>query len=1222
MNVLWSRFQMTPKVKLVSVVYCAALTCTVVCIAETGVVSWTESADPAVGRLLLSRPPARNDLEKTVFETPSALVEAYLRAQSTNASAEDIDAPVPSICHHWQVRVAIATNVVQLVLEASGVAFRASPAHPAQVSLFPITQVFHDLRLNGKPVTPMRLRDCWVNVAVTNPGPFIITATLDAKTVENGPERTLHLNSRGFSFSTVRIDSRDALKAEISTGGAITGTPEDGTHGVLTAGKRNSFSVTWRKAEPEKFRTGTPSVKPSVAWVVGEKRLSARGLLDVEILGGAVDGMAILLPEGACNAQLSGADIKYFTRSANRLDIFFRGAIRGRTGIDISFDVPRPRGNIVSFPEVSVPSGRIDTGGWLLVGNDGGGELLEQNVQGYEPRASIEAPEQVRGLLAGKPVFTYLRSGYRAAVAFDNVTTTPFPLVDTIADRADVIAALRAGGEEMVRVRYTVRNSRRQFLRVAMPGGATTVWVAVEKKMVRPAHDGGVILIPLAKSVQTMEGLVSFPVEIIYTRKGDPLARSTRRTVDLPELADVPTAVANVTVFTPEGTEIHKITGPLRMVKSFTAGGGFVYGRDYRLSGASNDRNISDQSFNYALSRNYYDAGYQAYRSGRFEDAERLLANVRKIAPDTPQVADADNLLMNIRAGRDEVKDAKTREERARVAKVQKQLQTDNPFLEVQREALVQKAVQMIETGNEEVGAELFDEAELVGRQLVQRGKAQIEEKAVAGKFKDTRTEMRRRKTENTALLERLSVLQQQAVEISVSAGKGNTNAVVGRNFAVALGEAAAANAVAADDIQSIAFGRQPVTAQPSADLDARVLALQMRNAPEQGANAPAAQRGGRSLVGENDRLRRQVAALEQALEKTRAAGTAQPSGQTTISDLQLKEARRQVAMTSELADSLVRRVEGPEVTSDALNEKELREKLASLKKTVVAYGNTYAALDPVLERNVNTVREKITSAETRMNRAIEAKRKADRVTIDLGSVVASDSRADQQALQRFFDNNVLRQVQNGDVQFSVSDGKMTVYNYGDNAAVVSEALDKLRSNRGLAVSVTGAALQIPAVDRLPVIGRLFNETTADGRKIAILDEGQYRALVEFSGSAANPERRDVIVGTPNAAGGEKFRIVRNARDYNGIAVGGREFNLPNDKYLAVVDSNRVTVLKAGTAVSWTNLDRDTVQNTTWDVPVAPEVPQAGTPILMEKTLLAAGESPDVVITYNYEERR
>jgi hypothetical protein len=37
---------------------------------------------------------------------------------------------------------------------------------------------------------------------------------------------------------------------------------------------------------------------------------------------------------------------------------------------------------------------------------------------------------------------------------------------------------------------------------------------------------------------------------------------------------------------------------------------------------------------------------------------------------------------------------------------------------------------------------------------------------------------------------------------------------------------------------------------------------------------------------------------------------------------------------------------------------------------------------------------------------------------------------------------------------------------------------------------------------------------------------------------------------------------------------------------------------------------------------VAPEVPRTGTPVLLEKTLLAAGESPDVVITYNYNERR
>lgn len=1184
-----------------------------------------EPSTTAVGAWLLAHAPLFPELERVCFEVPASVVERAILAQVRDGAPADVyaDAPNAAVPGHWDLRLAVNGGQIETRVELSGTVFRASPRRPVYIALFPAHTVFDDLRLNGRPIAPARTRDCWMRASVTNAGPFRITASLSVQAVADGLQRSLRFQPLGFAYASVRFDSKEAWEVRIADGaGRLLGTDDAGTHGLLAAPSRSAFSVVWKKPEAERALCGMASVRPSFAWAIGEKTLLANGILDVEILGGAQDRVGLMLPDGADRIQLSGSDVRLVEREGSRLTVRFRGPVRGRTAMRLSYECPRGRGNLVTCPEIEVPGGRLDSGGWLLVANDAEGELLEQQAQGFEPRASVEAPAEVRGLLPGKPLFTYARTGHRCRAVFDAVSTSPFPLVDTIADRADALLSLQDSGDEMARIRYTVRNNRKQFLRMILPEGARLLWVAVERKPVSPTQVGREVWIPLLKSVRTLEGLISFPVEILYVRSGSPVAGDGRRAMPLPELTEIPTALTRVTILGPSGLRISDTRGPLRPVAQFQTGDGFVYGRGIEMApGHSMQTALQATAGASLLSWKYYESGYDAYRSGNIEDAEELLAKAVDPAADGNGPSEARTLLSTIRAGRGEGVSSGSREDRARLTNVKKEIGRDAAPFAARQDALVLNAARMIESGNEEIGAQLLDEAEVVGKKLVQRGESSREQKGVFEQFREKLSIVRERKRENEVLQASLANLQQESIRLMASAKAGDAGASQARTYARALSQAAADNQVAPDELQPVALGLAAPNAAPKADLDDKMVALQFQDAPDTvgAASTPASQRGGRSLAGENARLRRQVAALSQAVSQTMNAGGGRSAGfsRRAADDTAIQEAHRLLAKAASDAEGIGRQAESDARTVDAWNDQKLRGRLDPLRRAADAYGNLYGAVDPTIARDVQTLQARIADAEKRIARSAEGRKQAEQVAVDLGALLPAGSVADQQALAQFLHLNVIPQVRNDQVQFQIANGRLSIRNEGDNATVLGEAVERLQRNRGLAVPVQGADLEGLRVAADPALRAWFTLRTQDGLSLAVLDEAQFRLASERAGRVRDLDRRDVIVGTVNRAAGQRFRLIRSGRNENVFEISGMEVPVPLNRCVAIDNGDSVSVFRADAAVPWTRLaERPPAVRTTRS---SPEVPMTGVPFRFEKTLLAAGESPGFEITYQYK---
>jgi hypothetical protein len=151
----------------------------------------------------------------------------------------------------------------------------------------------------------------------------------------------------------------------------------------------------------------------------------------------------------------------------------------------------------------------------------------------------------------------------------------------TVADSAVFTGMQLSDGRRMTKATYSVRNNRRQFLRLAMPTG-TEIWsVSVAGKAATPGKDTeGKVLIPLVRSKSGSSELAAFPVTVVYVHtpgEGKSAPASGKLRVDLP-VCEVPVMHVMYNVYLPaEGVytkgwgATSTFGGPVQVVPEFAS---------------------------------------------------------------------------------------------------------------------------------------------------------------------------------------------------------------------------------------------------------------------------------------------------------------------------------------------------------------------------------------------------------------------------------------------------------------------------------------------------------------------------------------------------------------------------------------------------------------------------------------------------------------------------
>jgi hypothetical protein len=236
----------------------------------------------------------------------------------------------------------------------------------------------------------------------------------------------------------------------------------------------------------------------------------------------------------------------------------------------LTWSVPAPDAETRLVVPEPRPVDVLRAEGALQIARVGEPELIPSVSATPAPAGSL--PEWARDLIDGAPTASFV-GDLRGTV--DVLRYEPLPGPPIVVDVADWQVVADPDGRVLLRGLLDVRNDRAAWLSMAPPAGSHLLAVTVDREPVAPCSDGGGgWLLPVPRSVESVEGLLSFPVEIVLLVDGPTWAR--RRALTLPVL-DAEVAVARTTIDLPRGWRRTRGRVPYE-VDDFQSASGLTYG--------------------------------------------------------------------------------------------------------------------------------------------------------------------------------------------------------------------------------------------------------------------------------------------------------------------------------------------------------------------------------------------------------------------------------------------------------------------------------------------------------------------------------------------------------------------------------------------------------------------------------------------------------------------
>jgi hypothetical protein len=309
---------------------------------------------------------------------------------------------------------------------------------------------------------------------------------------------------------------------------------------------------------------------------VGEVVYSAQARLRWELRAGELSTVHFTVGDAAPDLEITGPAVADWSRSGQAVTVNLLRPESYLVELEARWTGAVPRGDTgkIAVPDL-VPADAFRFDRTLHLSRDGQIEVVPV-LTNWSGVPFQELPEWGRGLVLGTPTASFLASG-RASGELKTFRFTPVSAPPAFVDVATITAAVNQEGTVLMRAHYAVRNDRAAHLRIRPPAGASVVGARVAGQTAVVAVDGQDWLIPLEKSVETVEGLLSFPVEVILLLSQDPWERREQRALPVPAV-DAPVAVSRARVYLPPGWKSRAEAGDSDRVDDFSSGHGIAYG--------------------------------------------------------------------------------------------------------------------------------------------------------------------------------------------------------------------------------------------------------------------------------------------------------------------------------------------------------------------------------------------------------------------------------------------------------------------------------------------------------------------------------------------------------------------------------------------------------------------------------------------------------------------
>jgi hypothetical protein len=472
-----------------------------------------------------------------------------------------------------------------------------------------LTRVDYDLRINSDlasgraTLTVDVLKDGWVRVPVPA-GLLVREARLDGKLVSlvpgaggktggqlsallSHPGRAVLLldialpvaSSAGEESISLPATASGVTRASVLllrqsvdiklVGGLLSEKSESATESKWIAyGRGNeALTFTWRR-KTEDHRTTQPlRLRGSVTQLVGlgEDSTSITAEVNLEVTQGAAHEVKIQIPDKVTINQVLGAMVADWEVKANELSVTFLEPVEQRARFVITGETRSPREGQIDIPLLRLLNAERETGG-VAVEVLGAGEIKDIKSEGLESADATDLGEMVSSRQSQSLTAFRFRSGaakLTRSLSADVARYTPQAVLMANVEEARYQVLVSAQGKILVQARYAVRNNQRNFLKIALPAGATLWSASLAGKAVRPGQSpDGSLLLPLDKA-RSGEEAPEFAVEVVYLARGTAWNDKGQFKLALPAL-DLPVSRTGLLVYHPPLFKVAPETGAFR----------------------------------------------------------------------------------------------------------------------------------------------------------------------------------------------------------------------------------------------------------------------------------------------------------------------------------------------------------------------------------------------------------------------------------------------------------------------------------------------------------------------------------------------------------------------------------------------------------------------------------------------------------------------------------
>ncbi len=705
-------------------------------------------------------------LKDVQFEVPVDVVRAYLDADKPAGAASK--APVSHVAQSGQYTVTIGADGEATLGATIQLQVFRLPDEPVKVLSGELA--WRKIRVNGQPAE-LAIRDGWALVAPDKPGPVLVTAEAPLKDMGPGGG-ALRLPVLTTTRTLVHLDAAGRLEMAVEDAPNRVRAGQEKSAGTVAVSPRNRLDVRVPTPRRQLTRPTRFQLSGAVAWNfdIGLEQVSAE--LDVRILGSGTERLTLDLPADLERVSITGPDVRETLLDGRRAVVHLRGTVRQRTRLRLSAQRNVTGKDTRRLDGLGIRDGRWSQGTLVVTNAHAGSELLGGSASGLKELSLSDVPTRAMAMLAGNVSLVYEITGGAFALEVERLDLGAYAVTESIADLAQYELVVRPDGSGLCKVRYEIRNRTRQFLTLQLPPGANILLARVNEssRPVSPVADRpDRYVLPLVRSKATVLGLVSFPVEVVYTFRQSRLSDAGRARLPLPRI-DVPVAYGWCELRVPEQMDARAWHGVLRRVQQFshqTARASMAYGSAELAEGYSvanrpapqatptdtarptasggptpsvqaplptpatqPEPDVRPADAKRILARNYYRAGKDYYGANDLTNAREALTQVVKLAPDSVEAANAKRLLANadMLAGKLKVSG---KQQKVAAAKVAREVSQGNQELLQGQHSHIQSALTNLREGDAAQARTQLKAAEAITRRLADQGEDRAEQERI-----------------------------------------------------------------------------------------------------------------------------------------------------------------------------------------------------------------------------------------------------------------------------------------------------------------------------------------------------------------------------------------------------------------------------------------------------------------------------------------------------------